>query len=97
MRASLGAQWQRLCLPMQETHVGSLIREDPMCHGATKPVGHTLEPVLWSPFQQLLKPTRPRAHAPQQELRVWWNLSVLPSPALASGFLYHRATWEVKE
>ena len=29
-RASLVAQWQRICLPMQETWVQSLIREDPL-------------------------------------------------------------------
>ena len=40
MRVSLVAQWQRMCLPMQETQVQSLIREDPTCHEATKPVDH---------------------------------------------------------
>ena len=36
--ASLVAQWLRICLPMQETQVQALVREDPTCHGATKPV-----------------------------------------------------------
>ena len=38
--AFLMAQWQRIHLSMQETWVRSLIREDPSCLGATKPVGH---------------------------------------------------------
>ena len=41
----------RICLPVQETWVPSLIREDPTYHGATKPVyrnyrAHALEHVL---------------------------------------------------
>ena len=39
-RASLVAQWLRICLPMQETRVRALVWEDPTCHGATKPVSH---------------------------------------------------------
>ena len=39
-RASLGAQWLRVCLPMQGTRVRALVREDPTCRGATKPVSH---------------------------------------------------------
>ena len=38
--ASLVAQWLRVCLPMQETRVRALVREDPTCRGATKPVYH---------------------------------------------------------
>ena len=34
---SLVAQWLRICLPVQRTWVQSLVREDPTCHGATKP------------------------------------------------------------
>ena len=49
--ASLVAQWLRICLPMQETRVWSLVREDPMCCWTTKSMCHnywagTLEPVL---------------------------------------------------
>ena len=29
------------CLPMQGTRVRALVREDPTCHGATKPVHHS--------------------------------------------------------
>ena len=38
--ASLVAQWLRIHMPMQGTRVRSLVREDPTCHGATKPVRH---------------------------------------------------------
>ena len=36
--ASLVAQWLRIRLPMQGTRVRALVREDPTCCGATKPV-----------------------------------------------------------
>ena len=39
-RASLVAQWLRIHLPMQGTWVRALVREDPTCRGATKPVSH---------------------------------------------------------
>ena len=39
-RASLVMQRIRIRLPMQETRVRSLIREDPTCCGATKPMHH---------------------------------------------------------
>ena len=39
-RASLVAQWLRVCLPMQETRVRALVWEDPTCRGATGPVSH---------------------------------------------------------
>ena len=56
IRASLVAQWLRICLPMQGTRVRALVQEDPTCHGATKPMHHNywaraLEPVshnCWS-------------------------------------------------
>ena len=38
--ASLVAQWLRIRLPMQGTRVQALVREDPTCHGATKPEHH---------------------------------------------------------
>ena len=37
---SLVAQWLRIRLPMQGTRVRALVREDPTCRGATKPVHH---------------------------------------------------------
>ena len=39
-RASLVAQWLRICLPMQGTRVRALVWEDPTCRGATGPVSH---------------------------------------------------------
>ena len=61
---SLVAQWLRICLPMQGTRVWALIREDPTCRRATKPVRHNywgcaLEPAshsYWALVPQLLKP-----------------------------------------
>ena len=49
--ASLVAQWLRIHLSMQGTQVRSLVREDPTCRGAAKPMRHNswacaLEPVL---------------------------------------------------
>ena len=43
---SLVVQWLRIRLPMQGTQVQALVREDPTCHGATKPVATTTEPAL---------------------------------------------------
>ena len=40
VRTSPVAQWLRSRLPMQGTWVQALVREDPTCHGATKPVCH---------------------------------------------------------
>ena len=39
-RASLVAQWLRIRLSVQGTRVQALVREDPTCRGATKPVCH---------------------------------------------------------
>ena len=38
IRASLVAQWLRICLPMQGIRVRALVWEDPICRGATGPV-----------------------------------------------------------
>ena len=37
---SVVVQWLRICLPMQETWVGSLVWKVPTRSGATKPVHH---------------------------------------------------------
>ena len=37
---TLVAQWLRIHLPMQGTRVRALVKEDPTCRGATKPVRH---------------------------------------------------------
>ena len=52
IRASMVVQWLRICLPMQETRVRALVREDPTCRRATKPVQHN----YWVCVPQLLKP-----------------------------------------
>ena len=39
-RASLVAQWLRICLLMQGTWVRALVWEDPTCRGAAGPVSH---------------------------------------------------------
>ena len=38
---SLVVPWLRICLPMPGTRVRALVREDPTCRGATKPVRHS--------------------------------------------------------
>ena len=61
---SLVVQWLRIRLPMQGTWVRDLVREDPTCRGATKPMHHNywacaLEPAshnYWASVPQLLKP-----------------------------------------
>ena len=71
---SLVAQWLRIHLPMQGTRVRSLVREDPTCSGATKPVPQLLslrsrahKPQLLSPHATTTEARAPRARAPQQE------------------------------
>ena len=54
-RASLVAQWLRICLPLQGTWVRALVWEDPTCHRATGPVS----PNYWA--------CTSGACAPQQE------------------------------
>ena len=39
-RASLVAQWLRVCLPMQVMRVCALVWDDPICCGASGPVSH---------------------------------------------------------
>ena len=39
-RASLVAQWLRICLLMQGTRVRALVWEDPACRGAARPMSH---------------------------------------------------------
>ena len=59
--ASLVAQWLRICLSMQATRVQALVREDPTCRGATKPVRHNywacaLEPTSHNYWACALEP-----------------------------------------
>ena len=75
MGTSLVAQWLGIRLPVQGTQVPSLVRGDPTCHGATKPMRHNywacaLEPArhnYWACAPQQLKPACSRARALQQE------------------------------
>ena len=60
-RASLVAQWLRICLPMQGTWVRALVWEDPTCRGATRPVTHN----YWA--------CASGACAPQQERLQQWE------------------------
>ena len=61
--------------------VRALVREDPTCGGATKPVHHnywacTLEPMshnYWSLCATTTEARAPRAHAPQQEKPPQWE------------------------
>ena len=39
-RASLVAQWLRICLPMQGTRIRALVWEDPTCRRTAGPVSH---------------------------------------------------------
>ena len=66
-RASLVAQWLRIRLPMQGTRVRALVREDPTCHGATKPVCHNYWACALEPASHNYWAHAPRARAPQQE------------------------------
>ena len=80
-RASLVVQWLRIRLPRQGTRVRALVREDPTCRGATKPVSHNywacaLEPAshnYWSPRATTTEARAPRACAPQQEKPPQWE------------------------
>ena len=58
---SLVVQGLRVHLPTRETQVTSLVREDPTCWGATKPV----HPRVNAPQQETL--LQWEAHAPQLE------------------------------
>ena len=69
MRASLVAQWLRICLPMQGTQVRALAWEDPTCRGATKPVRHN----YWAcasgasaPQRETLRQWEARAHRDEE-------------------------------
>ena len=70
MGSSLVAQGLRVRLPMQGTWVQALVREDPTCRGATRPVSHnykTHESQLLSPRATATETRAPRACALRQE------------------------------
>ena len=74
-------QWLRIHLTMQETWVQSLVWEDPTCCRATKPKSHNYWACAPEPrncnyrahMQQLLEPSLPTDHAPQQEKPPQWK------------------------
>ena len=76
--ASLVAQWLRIHLPFQGTWVQALVREDPTCHGATKPMRHNYwacaqEPTshnYWAHVPQLLRSEERRVG---KECRSRWS------------------------
>ena len=70
---SLVAQWLRIRLPMQGTRVRALIREDPTCRGATKPMRHNYWACALEPMSHNYWARAPRAHAPQQEKPPQWE------------------------
>ena len=70
---------------MQGTRVRALVREDPTCHGATKPRGPQLlslhsrarKPQLLSLRATTTEAREPRAHALQQEKPPQWEAGAL--------------------
>ena len=71
--AFLVAQWLRIRLPMQGRQVQALVREDPTCLGAAKPMRHN----SWACALELTShhywARLPRACAPQQERPAQWE------------------------
>ena len=61
------AKWLRIRLLMQGTRVQSLVREDPTCRGAAKPVRHSYWACALEPASHNYWAHAPRACAPQQE------------------------------
>ena len=69
METFLVAQWEGIHLPMQETRVQSLVRDDPHTMEQLRPCATATEPAgsrAWEP--QLLKPVHPRAPAAREAL-----------------------------
>ena len=79
--ASLVAQRWIICLSVQEAQFWSLVREDPTCCRAAKPVPHSdwacaLEPRncdCWAHVPQRLEPARPWVCPVQQEKPLQWE------------------------
>ena len=71
--ASLVAQWLRICLSMQGTWVWALVREDPTCRGAGKPVRHNYRACALEPTSHNYWAHMPRACALQQEKPSQWE------------------------
>ena len=70
---SLVVQWLEIRLPMQGTRVRALVREDPTCRGATKPVRHNYWACALEPTSHNYWARAPRARALQQEKPPQWE------------------------
>ena len=94
-RASLVAQWLRIRLPIQGTRVRALVREDPTCHRATKPVRHNYwactpestshnyrvrKPQLLSPRATTTEAHTPRASTESASYNSWARVPQLLKP-----------------
>ena len=71
--ASPVARCWRICQPVRGMQVQCLIREDPACQGAAKPVCHSMEPVPSSPGATAAEALCPRARALQPEKPLQWE------------------------
>lgn len=74
-----------MCLPVQETRVPPLVREDPTAREQLGPCGTTIEPVLWSREPQLLRPTGPDPHSAAGEATAARGLHTAAGVALTLG------------
>ena len=77
MGASLVARWLRIHLPMQGTRVRALVREDPTCCGATKPMRHNYWACALEPASHNYWAHASRACALQQEKPLQWEARAL--------------------
>ncbi|KAJ8785562.1 hypothetical protein J1605_007159 [Eschrichtius robustus] len=66
LRASLVAQWLRVCPRMQATRVRALVWEDPTCRGAAGPVSHN----CWACASGACAPQQERPRWPLDEKKV---------------------------
>ena len=62
---------------MQGTQVRGLVREDPTCRGATKPMRHNYWACALEPTSHNYWACVPRARAPQQETPPQWEAHAL--------------------
>ena len=83
-RTSLVAQWLRIRLPVQGTQGRALVREDPTCHGATKPVRHNYWACALEPASHNYWACMCRACAPQQEKPPPWEARALQQSSTRS-------------
>ena len=98
---SLVVQWLRIRLPMQGTRIRALVREDPTCRRAAKPVRHNywacaLEPTshnYWSPRATTTEARAPRARALQQEKPPRWEARAPQQRAAPAHHNWRKPVW----